>query len=311
MISKLMLPVVLGGVLVAAAGAAEVLENPVGAIPQPPSPPTPPATAVKGGAVTQPFKPAVRVPPPIVNRSPLPALSVMTNLAFDAEVKEERVAPDAVEANFTFAVTNVSPVKVVIESVRASCGCTVAKLPSVPWTIEPGARGTFGVHMDIRGKHGSVTKAVYIASDQGNKTVYVRSVIPDLPAMLDTQRKRNQMIARADRQAVFKNDCATCHMTPAFGKSGPQLYEAACEICHGGSNRNEMVPDLNIAKQERDFNYWRNWIANGKEGTLMPAFGREHGGPLTDAQIMSLAHYLNRKFPNLTAFPGARPRSNP
>jgi mono/diheme cytochrome c family protein len=81
---------------------------------------------------------------------------------------------------------------------------------------------------------------------------------------------------------------------PAFGKTGSALYEAACQICHDTTHRNEMVPDLNIARTERDYEYWKTWIANGKDGSLMPAFAKEHGGPLTDAQIMSLAHYLSR-----------------
>lgn len=312
MFSKLLVPVILAGALIVpevrAADAPPTIDPTLAA---PPSPPAPPPTDVKTGAATQPFKPAVRIPPHLPTKYPFAALNVLTNLVFDSEVKEQTVAPDAVEANFKFAVTNVSKEKVVISSVRTSCGCTVAQLPTLPWTLEPGTNGTFGIHMDIRGKRGSITKSVFVATDQGNKTIYVRTIIPDPPTMTDDQRKRNAMIAKADRQAVFKNDCATCHATPTFGKTGSALFEAACEICHGGSHRNEMVPDLNIAKQIRDYDYWRNWIANGKEGTLMPGFSREHGGPLTDAQIMSLAHYLTGRFPNLQAFPGAAPKSNP
>lgn len=108
----------------------------------------------------------------------------------------------------------------------------------------------------------------------------------------------NQMLAKADRQAVFKGACASCHVTPTRNKSGSALFEAACNICHGGAHRAEMVPDLNIAKPGRDYNYWMTWITHGKEGTLMPAFGKEQGGPLSDAQIISLAHWLSRTYPS-------------
>jgi len=270
-----------------------------------PAPPTPVAAPTE--AVSQPFRPAVRVPRAL----PVAALGPMTNLVFDAEVHEHKFAAGVFEHDFKFAFTNVSATNVVIHSVRTSCGCTVAQLPPVPWTNAPGVSGLFGIHMDLRGKHGSITKSVFIMTDQGNKTVYVRGIIPDAAAMTDDQRARNMMIAKADRQAVFKGDCASCHATPTFGKTGSQLYEAACGICHEGGHRNEMVPDLNIAKQVRDYEYWRNWIANGKEGTLMPGFARAHGGPLTDAQIMSLAHHLTRKHPNPANLPVNRPQLDP
>ncbi len=268
-------------------------------LPQPPTPAAAPAEAA-----TPAFQPAVRVPRAL----PVAALSVLTNLVFDAEVKEAKLAQEQFETDFTFAVTNISAAPVAIQSVRTSCGCTVAQLPSLPWTLDPGASGSIGIHMDLRGKRGSITKSVFIVTDQGNKTIYVRGIIPDPPAMTDDQRARNMMIAKADRQAVFKGECASCHATPTFGKTGSQLYEAACGICHEGGHRNEMVPDLNIARQVRDYEYWRNWIANGKEGTLMPGFAATHGGPLTDAQIISLAHHLTRKFPSPQPISSPQPR---
>ena len=278
---------------------------PASQLPAVPAPPA--ANPAPGEAVTQPFQPAVRVPKALpVN--PLAAIASLTNLVFDAEVKEQKGAPDQFDFKFAFAVTNVSGENVVINAVRTSCGCTVAQVPNLPWTLAPGAHGEFGINMDMHGKSGSVTKSVFIATDKGNKTIYVRSILADPATMTDDQRKKNLLIAKADRQAVFKGECAACHATPAFGKTGGQLYDAACGVCHEGGHRNEMVPDLNIARQVRDQEYWRKWIAEGKEGTLMPAFAQKPGGPLTDAQIQSLAHFLNRKFPNPQNFPGNQPK---
>jgi hypothetical protein len=58
-----------------------------------------------------------------------------------------------------------------------------------------------------------------------------------------------------------------------------------------------MVPDLAVAKAPRDAAYWRKWINEGKEGTLMPGFARMHGGPLSDEQITSLVDYVVGHFP--------------
>ncbi len=246
-------------------------------------------------AVSLPFKAAVRLPPRLV--SP-PMSQPMTNLVFDAEVKEQRAKPLEFNLSFTFAVTNVSSVPVVIGSVRTSCGCTVAELPDLPWKLDVGEHGTFGIHMDLQGKRGSITKSVLISTDQGSKTIYVRGILPDPETMTSDQRKQNQLLAKGDRQAVFKGQCASCHATPTINKTGSALFEAACNICHNTAHRAEMVPDLNVAKENRDHNYWMKWITEGKESTLMPAFSKEKGGPLSDAQIMSLAHWLTRNFPN-------------
>lgn len=270
-----------------------------------PAPPVPvPTDVAPADAVTPVFKPAVRIPRPLTTTPP----AVLTNLVFDAEVKEYKAAPDEFDLKFTFAVTNISGTAVVIDGVRTSCGCTTADLPELPWTLEPGKDGSFGINMDLRGKRGSITKSVFVTTDKGNKTIYVRGILPDPAMMTEDQRQRNLALAKADRQAVFKGDCASCHATPAHGKTGRELYTAACGICHESTHRNEMVPDLNVARQARDYEYWRKWIAEGKEGTLMPAFAGTAGGPLTDAQIISLAHFLTRQFPNPPSIP-ASPRS--
>lgn len=258
------------------------------------TPPTPAPNSGPAEAVTQPFKAAVRVPAPKfpVVTAPQP----MTNLVFDAEVKEATLAPEEFDLHFDFALTNVSEVPVIIGSIRTSCGCTIAEAPDLPWKINPGAAGQFGIAMDLRGKRGSITKSVFISTDQGNKTVYVRGIIPVPATMNDDQRARNQMLAKVDRQAVFKGECASCHAAPTINKSGSALFAAACEICHSTAHRAEMVPDLHIATGTRDMAYWKKWITEGKEGTLMPAFAKEHGGPLTDAQIMSLVDWLSKNF---------------
>jgi mono/diheme cytochrome c family protein len=57
------------------------------------------------------------------------------------------------------------------------------------------------------------------------------------------------------------------------------------------------VPDLLVAREPRDAAYWEKWISEGKEGTLMPGFGRKRGGPLTAEQIASLVEYAMTRLP--------------
>ncbi len=124
---------------------------------------------------------------------------------------------------------------------------------------------------------------------------------PVIPTLTDAERARGMAAAKVDRQAVFKDDCATCHAKPATGKYGQALYDAVCAICHEAEHRATMVPDLHNLKMPTNDEFWRTWIAHGKPGSLMPAFSTAEGGPLTDMQIASLAAYLDSAIPSHAA----------
>lgn len=225
-------------------------------------------------------------------------------LRWDSVEKEFHAQPGEVTAPFAFAVTNVSSTNVVINWVRPSCGCTVAKLPPTPWTLKPGEGGTIELSVDLRGKHGTLSKYVSVDSSMGQKFLMIKVHIPKQavaqPGM--DSRARNMQLAMADRQVVFRGDCAKCHAAPTIGKvKGEEIYQAACAICHDAPHRATMVPDLRALKNATGEEYWANWIANGKPGTLMPAFGRAHGGPLNEEQIKALAAFMFEKFPRAGA----------
>jgi mono/diheme cytochrome c family protein len=222
------------------------------------------------------------------------AAQTNVGLAFDAEQKEYNAKPGEITSHFVFSVTNVSAGDITINQVRPSCGCTVVKLPSQPWTLKAGERGEFAVDMDLRGKSGVLMKSVAVEANTGVKHLIIKSAIPSVTGMSPdlAERVRNQQLALADRQAVFKGECALCHVKPAVGKTGAELYTAACGICHDSTHRATMVPDLLALNKPTDAAYWTAWITQGKPGSLMPAFAQNLGGPLTDDQIRSLVEYL-------------------
>lgn len=219
------------------------------------------------------------------------------SLAWDAERKDYTAKTNETHAHLFFSLTNISSSDVIITDVATSCGCTVATLPSKPWKIAPKENGRIEVAVDVRGKTGTITKQVSVASPTAAKLLTVSVTIPNgyfgggmTPAMGD--RLRNQEAATVNRQSVFRENCASCHLIPAFGKSGANLYKAACAICHDSPHRATMVPDLHHLNKETNADYWREWITNGKEGTLMPAFAATQGGPLDEEQINSLVDYM-------------------
>jgi mono/diheme cytochrome c family protein len=196
--------------------------------------------------------------------------------------------------------TNFTPSQVVILNVHPSCGCTTAEVPPTPWFIPPGTNEQFAVKVNLAGKSGTVIKSVAVTTDHGQKSLMLRINIHPAPPiqMTDDQKLAGIMAAKVDRQAVFKGDCASCHIKRVEGLYGPQLFASVCAICHEAANRATMVPDLGNLKVPTNQEFWRTWITFGKPGSLMPAFASSQGGPLTDMQIASLAAYLTYYHPS-------------
>lgn len=260
----------------------------------PDGPPAPAAPIVRPPAGAPVATPGHPTPPP-AGPAMRPGL-----LAWDAEAKEAAVALGTAEVPFAFLVTNVSPEPVTILSVSTSCGCTAAKLATLPWTLAPGAKGKIDVVMNLAGKRDVIIKTVTLNTDHGFKTLTVRTDIQEPPAgaMNQADRLKNLQIASANRQAVLHGACASCHATPALDKTGGALYQAACAICHEATHRAASVPDLKQLQKATDAGYWRSWITAGAQGKLMPAFAIEHGGILDAAQIDSLVKYLTETIPS-------------
>lgn len=263
---------------------------PTAPVTPPVTPPVPPPVVA-----SQP----VAVPPPAFN-GPLPA-TVMT---WDSELKSIDVHEGDKTGNLFFSFTNVSANDVVISNVHPGCGCTTAHLPSMPWTVAPGTNGTIPVSINLAGKTGTIFKNLTVTTDKGIKMLNFRvNILPvPLPTMTEADRTNNIKIAQADRQAVFSGDCVSCHVKLGEGKFGKLLYDADCAICHEGEHRATMVPDLHALKVPTNPEFWKTWISHGKPSTLMPAFAKSEGGPLSDMQVASLAVYLNYIIP---------PKSNP
>jgi cytochrome c553 len=225
------------------------------------------------------------------------------NLAWDAEKKEVTVTNGQDFARFTFSFTNVTVGNITVLNVHPGCGCTTAELPPIPWTIPSGATGQIHLSVNLAGKTampGMLAKYVNVSTDKGSKMLYL--VIRVLPAppmseMTEAQRDAGIAAAKVDRQAIFKNDCASCHVNKVEGKYGQQLFDAVCAVCHEAKDRATMVPDLHNLKVPTNEEFWRTWITYGKPGSLMPAFATSQGGPLTDMQIASLAAFLNATIP--------------
>ena len=254
----------------------------------------------------QPFAAPAYYPPP-----PSQPASYLT---WSTERQETNTQVGQINVPFTFWLTNVSTEVVSVNAVRTSCGCTVAQLPEQPWRIPPGSNGPIQVTMNLAGKFGSIEKSVTVDSTTGYKSLIVRANIPQQPNAqpvvngIDPERLKNMQMALADRQVLFKGECAKCHAEPAVAKMDKPLYDAACGICHDSPHRAAMVPDLAKLNHPTNEEHWRKWIRSGRVGSMMPAFAKTEGGPLTDAQIDSLVKFLME---SITAKASPQNKANP
>jgi mono/diheme cytochrome c family protein len=230
-------------------------------------------------------------------------LTTVTNSSFWARLRGRQITQVAGISTQTNAVTvtNSIPVPLTILSVHPGCGCTTAELPPVPWTIPAGSNGVIKVSVNLAGKSGSLFKTVAVSTDKGKNDLALRINIlaaPPMAEMTEAQRAQGLAAAKVDRQAIFKGDCASCHLPPTAGKYSQNLYDSLCAICHNAAHRATMVPDLKNLPIPTSVEFWSTWITAGKPGTLMPAFATSQGGPLNDMQIASLAAYLNSAYPS-------------
>lgn len=213
-------------------------------------------------------------------------------LTWDALSKEHEARRGATNAIVSFHFTNRTSAEIAILAVNTSCHCTVPKIPRLPWTIKPGVSEGFDVEVDLAVKWGVLHKTISVETSAGTNLLSLTVTMPE-----PTPREKNQIEAFVNRQAVFaRADCASCHLQPGIGKKGAELYKAVCGICHEAEHRAEMVPDLAALKVETGPMYWQQSVRMGKPGTLMPAFEKRFGGPLTEDQILSLVAYLAEHF---------------
>ncbi len=215
--------------------------------------------------------------------------------------QSEAPATRAVAVTNLFWVTNsIMAVPVTFTDVHPSCGCTTAQLPRMPWTIPAGGSGQIPLTVNIFGRSGTFFKSVQVKTDEGMKQLFLEISVQPAAArtMTPAERTRDIAAAKIDRQAVFRGDCASCHVQDGQGKYGQALFQADCAICHEAEHRASFVADLHNLKVPTNTDFWETWIAHGKPGSFMPAFSQSDGGPLTDMQIASLAVYLNQAIPS-------------
>src|SRR4030067_883728 len=82
---------------------------------------------------------------------------------------------------------------------------------------------------------------------------------------------------------------------------GGELFVANCAVCHGVDGQGRIGASLSNFPGIDPGPAVLNTITRGIEGSVMPAWGQDFGGPLSDQDIADIATYV------LSAFQGTEP----
>ncbi len=133
-------------------------------------------------APTVPEKPAVKAPS-VVNdmKAPVEAPEVDENAPVFEFMEESfdfgNDIIDGEKKTHTFKFTNVGESPLIIEKVKASCGCTTPNWPKTP--IAPGEVGEITATYNSKGRPGKFNKAVRITSNAATptKVLYIKGEV--------------------------------------------------------------------------------------------------------------------------------------
>lgn len=191
---------------------------------------------------------------------------------------------DSVEVTHIFAIRNTGDGLLTINEVSASCGCTIASLDKKQ--LAPGDSAKLNVTLNPKNKGiGPIDKKIWIKSNSRDNpldSLIVSAMITEIHP-----QKMSMTIS-----GIFEGDCRRCHVAKGEGKFGMDLFKADCLMCHSASKTAHAPSMDSLFVHKLQDSTLRHLLIHGIPRTNMPAFGKSHGGPLSDTQIRSLVQLL-------------------
>ena len=125
------------------------------------------------------------------------------------------------ELTGSLRVKNIGDGELKILGVKPSCGCTTIKIPKRK--LKAGESTIIPFVVDTRGKIGKVEKTIKIYSTSPGPAHVEPIAFHSIP-----KRKRGA----SNLDFILEPPCASCHIDPAVGKQGKELYNSICKMCH-------------------------------------------------------------------------------
>jgi len=104
----------------------------------------------------------------LTSMTPISSQSTKPHILFENTKHDFKVMMQNADGNWEFKFTNTGKEPLIIQGVRSSCGCTIAKRPSKP--IMPGESASIKVRYDTR-RLGVFHKTITVTSNADNASV--------------------------------------------------------------------------------------------------------------------------------------------
>lgn len=120
-------------------------------------------------------KMAVATTPPPAQASSLKP----ENLAFKAESHDFGTVPEGPAAEYEFTFKNTGKEPILLQEVKASCGCTTPSYSKEP--VKPGQTGSVKASFASAGRPGPFTKTITVTSNAGVKVLTIKGTVEKAP----------------------------------------------------------------------------------------------------------------------------------
>lgn len=147
----------------------------------------------------------------------------------------------------------------------------------------PGEQGEIKVVVHTKGRKGKLSKNIFVFSNDPQTSSVTLTLSMNVK---DPNHTRDY-----PAEAIFDKPCSGCHVDRGKGKTGAELFNAVCLICHkNGSRRSNFSKFKNMDESEL-----RSVIFSGVTKTKMPGFSWKESGFLTDSEIDSIIKYIKSR----------------
>ena len=147
--------------------------------------------------------------------------------------------------------------------------------------LKPGEEGKINMSVDPAGKKGLVTKTAQVITNDPAQPVITLTLTLNVKDSLHS--------GQFNATRIFGDGCRDCHVERGRGKKGLELFMADCFMCHN-AGMNTSISGMS-KRPEKEL---LRAIADGVQMTMMPAWGLNKGGPLSESEIESLIKIIKK-----------------
>ena len=136
--------------------------------------------------------------------------------------------------------------------------------------------------IDVRGKLGKISKTIQVYSNDPGRPQVTLTLSMNVRDVLHSKKYG------ADE--IFKKTCSRCHVDSGRGQKGLALFIADCAMCHNydkTASPAERMKNISDEKLRKD-------IEEGVNGSSMPGWAVNKGGPLTPEELDSLIEFIKK-----------------